>query len=158
MASTEYRDDIRQAYEGELIGEKLYRKLATRAALEQQKAKLNAIADVEMLTNVRLRPIAERLGIHPQESKYQATVERRANELAGYSWSAFISKALRDWPPYIARFEAILPLAPPGDETVIRQLIEHEVVLVEFIRIEHAVAGGRDSLRVLEEFLERSHA
>ena len=72
MASTEYRDDIRQAYEGELIGEKLYRKLATRAALDQQKAKLNAIADVEMLTNVRLRPIAERLGIHPQESEYQA--------------------------------------------------------------------------------------
>jgi rubrerythrin len=158
MASTAYRDSIRQAYEGELIGEKLYRKLATRAALDQQKAKLNAIADVEMLTNARLRSIAERLGIHPQESEYQATIDRRANELAGYSWSAFISKALREWPPYIARFEAILPLAPPGDETAIRQLIEHEVVLVEFIRLEHAVAGGRDSQRLLEEFLERSRA
>jgi rubrerythrin len=92
MASTEYRDDIRQAYEGELIGEKLYRKLATRAALDRQKAKLNAIADVEMLTNVRLRPIAERLSIHPQESEYQGTVERRANELAGYSRSALSPK------------------------------------------------------------------
>jgi hypothetical protein len=95
---------------GRLIGEKLYRKLATRAALEQQEARLDAIADV--LTNVRLRPIAERLGIHPQESEYQATVEGRANELAGHSRSAFICKALRDRPPYIARFEAILPLAP----------------------------------------------
>jgi hypothetical protein len=97
---------------GRLIGEKLYRKLATRAALELQKARLDAIADVEMPTNVRLRPIAERLGIHPQESEYHATVERRTNELAGYSRSAFICKALRDRPPYMARFEAILPLAP----------------------------------------------
>jgi hypothetical protein len=93
---------------GRLIGEKLYRKLATRAALEQQKARLDAIADVDMLTNVRLRPIAERLGIHPQESEYQATVEGRAHELAGYSWSAFICKALCDRPPSMARFEAIL--------------------------------------------------
>jgi hypothetical protein len=103
-----------------------------------------------------LKPIAERLGIHPQESDYQAVVERRANQLAGYSWSAFISKALRDWPPYIARFEALLPLAPVGDEPTIRLLIEHEVVLVEFVRIEHADEGGSDSLRVLEDFLGQS--
>jgi hypothetical protein len=156
MVSKTYRDKIRQAYEGELIGEKLYRKLAARSAINQQRAKLNAIADVEKLTTVRLKPIAERLGIHPQESDYQAVVERRANQLAGYSWSAFISKALRDWPPYIARFEALLPLAPVGDEPTIRLLIEHEVVLVEFVRIEHADEGGSDSLRVLEDFLGQS--
>jgi hypothetical protein len=44
------------------------------------------------------------------------------------------------------------------DETAIRELIQHEVVRVELIRIEHADEGRRDSLRVLEEFLGRSRA
>jgi hypothetical protein len=163
MSSGTYRDQISAAYQGELVGEYLYRGLAERAANPDQKAKLAAIANVERLTHGRLRPIAERLGITATEAEWRPVVERRAKELGSMSWPHFIEEAVRDWPPYIARFEALLVLAPAGDATSIQLLVDHEVALVEFVRLEKASltsgvsridAQGFDaSMQVLESFL-----
>jgi hypothetical protein len=149
-----YLDGVRAAYEGELIGERLYREVARRRADVLERGKLDAIADVERLTNLRLRPIARRLGIQPDEASLQAVIERRANELAALGWPEFIGKAVRDWPPYIARFAELEPLAPASDAAVIRQLVDHEVVLVEFAHVEQSAMGSEASLGVLRSFLE----
>jgi len=151
-----YVEGIRAAYEGELIGERLYRELARRRGDAIERGKLDAIADVERLTNRRLLPIALRLGIQPNESTLREVIERRSNELAGLGWAEFIAKALRDWPPYVAKFAALEAFAPASDAPVIRQLVEHEVVLVEFAQVEQSAMGSDESLRVLRSFLERS--
>jgi hypothetical protein len=151
-----YLDGIRAAYEGELIGERLYRDVARRRADALERAKLDAIADVERLTNRRLRGIAQRLGIQPNEPGLREVIERRANELAVMGWPEFIAKAQRDWPPYIAQFAALEALAPASDAALIRQLVEHEVVLVEFAGVEQSALGSLESLQVLRSFLERS--
>ncbi len=153
-----YRDGIRSAYEGELIGERLYRTLAMCRSDLDQRAKLDAIADVERLTNGRLKPIAERLGIAPADAEIQAIVRRRVAELSTLGWSDFIARANRDWPPYIARFEELQPLAPSDDGPAIRSLIDHELALVEFARVEQSAlersaVGAEASLRVLQAFL-----
>lgn len=148
-----YRDGIRSAYAGELIGERLYRALAQGSRDADQRVKLDAIADVERLTHRRLKPIAERLGSVPSDAELQAVVARRAVELAALSWPEFIARANRDWPPYVARFEELKPLAPPGDAAAIRSLIDHEVALVEFARVEQSAVGAEASLRVLQAFL-----
>jgi hypothetical protein len=153
MLSAKYHDGIRAAYQGELAGERLYRELANRFPSDDRHAKFRAIADVEWLTHSRLKPIAERLGVGSGETDWLPTVERRAAELGSLSWREFIDKALRDWPPYIERFAALKPLAPPGDEASIQFLIDHEVALVEFARLEQATPGAEDSLRVLQTFL-----
>jgi hypothetical protein len=148
-----YRDGIRAAYEGELIGERLYRMLAHGRRDADQRTKLDAIADVERLTNARLRPVAERLGIVPIDAELQAVVVRRAAELSALSWSEFIDKANREWPPYIVRFEALQPLAPSSDVAIVRSVVQHEIALVEFVRLEQSAVGSQTSLRVLEAFL-----
>jgi hypothetical protein len=151
-----YLEGIRAAYEGELIGERLYREVARRREDVLERAKLDAIANVERLTNRRLRLIAVRLGVEPSDALLQAVIERRTQDLAELAWPEFIARAVREWPPYIARFAALEPLAPAGDAVVIRQLVDHEVVLVEFAQMEQSAMGSVESLQVLHSYLERS--
>jgi hypothetical protein len=154
MGSTAYHDGILTAYQGELMGERLYRELANRSKVGDQKAKLHAIADVERQTSRRLKPIAERLGIDVCEAQWIRIVERRLGELESLAWPDFIERALRDWPPYIARFEALRQLAPAGDADSIQWLVQHETALVAFARTEHDAMGSDASFRLLQTFLE----
>jgi hypothetical protein len=156
MSDTAYRQQIHAAYQGELIGESLYRELAKRSIDPVRKAKLDAIADVECLTHCRLKPIADRLNVVPIEAEWRPIVDHRATELASLTWPGFISNAMRDWPPYIARFEALRLLAPARDAESIQFLVDHEVTLVEFVRVEMTAMASGSSLRVLEAFLKSS--
>jgi hypothetical protein len=158
MGSTAYHDGILAAYQGELIGERLYRELANRSKVGDQKAKLRAIADVERQTSRRLKPIAERLGIDVRDAHWMRIVERRLGELESLAWPDFIDKALRDWPPYIARFEALQQLAPAGDADSIQWLVRHEAALVAFARTERDAMGSDASFHLLQTFLEEINA
>lgn len=158
MGSTAYHDGILAAYQGELIGERLYRELANRSKVGDQKAKLHAIADVERQTSRRLKPIAERLGIEVRQAQWMRIVERRLGELELLTWPDFIERALRDWPPYIERFEALRQLAPAGDADSIQWLVQHEAALVAFARTERDAMGSDASFRPLQTFLEEINA
>jgi hypothetical protein len=155
LSSRAYRDGISWAYQGELIGESVYRELANRSISGDQKAKLRAIADVEEYTSWRLKPIAERLGIEVSDAQRLGVIERRVSKLQSLTWPDFIEKALRDWPPYIARFEALKQLAPAGDVDIIQWLVDHEVALVAFARIEQDDMGSNASFCKLQIFLDK---
>jgi hypothetical protein len=157
MESTAYRDRILSAYRGELVAESVYRELANRSTVDDQKLKLRAIADIEGHTAGRLEPIAERLGIQVSDAERLRVAERRVSELESLSWPDFIEKALRDWPPYIARFEAVKRLAPAGDLVRIQWLVDHEVALVAFAQIEHEAMGSHESYDKLHAFLDAIH-
>ena len=119
-----YEEGVEQAYRGELVGERLYRRLAMGRGDERERAKLAAVAEVERSTHRMLEPIAMRLGIGVTADEVAAVVARRAPELAGLSWDAFVARAVRDWPPYIDRFLAVQRLAPPRDAFIARAAVE----------------------------------
>ena len=150
-----YSDAIRDACKGELIGEGVYRQLAKQCADHSQRVKLSAIADVEMLTHQRLKPIVVRLGIVVLDTDWLPVVERRLKDLKPLAWREFIDNAWRDWPPYIARFEALNLLAPPYDRAAIQSLIDHEVALVEFVRQERSIGDSASSADPLYTYLGR---
>ena len=155
MSLTSYSDGIRDAYKGELIGERVYRQLATQCTDRAQFVKLAAIADVERLTHQRLRPIVVRLQIIVVDTDWLPVAERRVKDLASLEWREFIEKAWREWPPYIARFEALKALAPACDTDAMHMLIAHEVALVEFVRQETSVSGSVSSIGPLNSYLGR---
>ena len=160
ITSNFYTDAIRKAYAGEIAGERLYRALGLECEHPQNRIKFLAIAAVEALTNQRLRPIATRLGIEPDEAEMKFTIERRARELRVLSWREFIRKAAADWPPYIAEFEALAAAAAPGDESVLQGLVDHERALVRFVSIEAdglAVGTSENSLAPLDDYLSAQH-
>ena len=116
-----------------------------------QRKKLAAIADVERRTHTVLEDVASRLGIEPALAQIEATVARRALELKKLTWFEFIEKAMPDRPPYIDRFEDAERLAPPIDAPAPRLLVDHDLALVKFVRLERR--HSHDSLRPLEAFL-----
>jgi hypothetical protein len=153
MVFGEYHNGIQQAYLGEIIGERLYRNLANRASQADQISKLNAIADVERLTHERLRPIADRLGIQADEAQLNGVVMHRTKELSALTWAGFVDQAVTRWPPYIAMFEALRPMAPRIDVPAIQCLVQHEIALVQFVRLEKEALGSMSSLKILQSFL-----
>jgi hypothetical protein len=156
MESKAYGEGIRNAYQGELVGEKLYRDYSERISDPRRREKLAAIADIERATHLRLEPIAERLQVRPSNTDWHSIVQRRLGEIEKLSWRDLLRKALREWPPYIERFEAVHRLAPAADAPCTRLLVEHELVLVEFIRLESADPDGADSMSVLQRFLAQA--
>jgi hypothetical protein len=148
-----YHNGIQQAYLGEIIGEHLYRNLSNRVSQADQISKLNAIADVERLTHERLRPIADRLGIQADEAQLNEVVIHRTEELSALTWAGFVDQAVTRWPPYIARFEALKPMAPQIDVPAIQYLVQHEIALVQFVRLEKGALGSMSSLKILQSFL-----
>jgi hypothetical protein len=158
MTFRKYTDGLRQAYEGELAGERLYRLLSTRCSEKAPRSSLAAIADVERCTHTVLAPIALRLQIHPVEAELWSRVERRVLQLEKLSWPEFIEKSLVEWPPYIAEFEALELMAPPGDGPSLAFVVKHERVLVEFARLEHDDPGSAPALDLLESFVRDAAA
>lgn len=151
MSMKTYLDALREAYEGELEGEAVYRGLSDLGDDAIQCKKFSTIADVERRTHLILHPAASRLGIEPAMERIAATAARRTKELSELSWPEFVAKATLNWPPYIARFERMERLAPIVDALAVRRLVEHERALVEFIRLENL--HSRESLRPLQDFL-----
>jgi hypothetical protein len=151
-----YMQGVLQAYEGELIGERLYGALAAARPEPAAQQRFALIAAVERATNMLLQPIAARLGLKASDERVSAAVARRTPEIASLSWPEFVRKAMHDWPPYVPRFEALRELAPPDDAAVLEMVVEHERALVEFIRreaVEHAAA-----LEPLQQYLARASA
>jgi hypothetical protein len=149
-----YNARIKRAYEGEIVGGQLYGHLSVLSEDASCRQKLSTIAEVEGRTRGVLEPMAMRLGIEANARDIQARVERRVAEWRQLNWLAFIRKALAEWPPYISEFEAMERLAPECDKVALRLVVNHEMALVEFARLEHA--GSAQSLEPLRKFLRES--
>lgn len=152
-AVAHYAPGIRDAFFGELAAERLYRALAGRSADPLQRAKFNAIADIEQRTAQTLAPVARRLGIDIPEADIEARARERLLLLGPLSFDAFIAQAAQHWPPYIALFEQLARLAPKADADAMQLLVAHERALVRFVQIECDRPGARQSLEPLKAFL-----
>ena len=151
MDGQSYAEAIHRAYEGEIVGERLYGALARECSDTDRRAKLSAISAIEAATRARLKHIADRLQLEPSRGAIQSTVERRLAQLRLLSWGEFIQKAVLEWPPYLTRFEALRQSAAPGDEESLQFLADHERALVQFANLEHG--GSENSLSALSTFL-----
>ena len=150
-----YEDGIREAYEGELAAECVYRALSERAGDEQTRAKYAAISAVERTTHHALQPIVDRLGITTKQEQIQANAARRTEELSRLSWREFIDQARKQWPCYVDRFRALQSIAPPMDSAALRHLVDHEVALVQFVNAEWNSDSGGCALDILHRFIRQ---
>ena len=148
-----YLEQLLQAYEAELVGEALYRLLAERSQDGIRRRKFLLISDVEQRTNRLLRPLAERLQVQALQARIDDVVQRRVRELQTLSWKDFAMKAASDWPPYIKQFEILRDCAPTGDRATLQVVVDHEVALVHFIRLECTNAPISTSIQPLERYL-----
>jgi hypothetical protein len=134
----------------------VYRLLAEHEKFAEQRVKLSAIADVESQTARVLEPIAMRLGITCDAGEIEAIAHHRLTELGALSWTQFIERALTNWPPYVAEFEALAENSPHSDRPAMRLLVAHERALVEFLHLERSHPHALASVAPLRNFLKEA--
>ncbi len=128
---------LRQAYEGEVLGEAFFGRLAELTEVQDHKAKLDVLRRLEASTKVLIRPAIEDRGITVDDEAPACSGREFADGAAALSWHDLMVSLPEGTKQYAELYESMR--APLGDDNLVDQLLAHEAALAEFSRRE--VAG-----------------
>ncbi len=133
MNSDEYTRRIEEAFQGEVSGQAMFHDLAERIQDPEHRYKMRVAERLEIETKELLRPLAERLLGHVDESAAaRETGISQANALAAMPWAKFMHVFRREVAKFVTRFEELERAAPPSDAKVLAALTAHERALQSF--------------------------
>ena len=137
VPNREYLLGVSELYQGEVLGEALFSRLAELAGSPEHRYKLATMLQLESETKVRLRPFLSRLELSVVESEEHRLEGRRmAEDLAALGWQGFIHRFHSQIQQYIDRYEYILSLGPESDRPILMSMVSHERALLSFLSAE----------------------
>jgi dimethylamine/trimethylamine dehydrogenase len=155
MATTDdatYFKTLLDYYEDEVMGEAYFRGLAEHSNGPTEHAKYILLAAVERHAAAATRPIVDRHGLTPRsEAELFEIGESHVARHQNHSWMAFVDYMLVRFPGYVDDFENLERMAPEADLPALKFLTLHEVVTIDFAKLEKA--GDPDSLAPLHRYL-----
>ena len=144
MIRADYLRGVMAVYQGEVLGEGLFSRLAALATTDDRRRKFSHLLQLESEAKVRLRPLLARLGLSIVEDETQRSAGLQlAERLAEQPWDALLATFLADIDGYIREYQAIADAAPPEDREPLRFMVRHEQALRGFI--EQEMAGQPDA-------------
>ena len=153
--STEYRDAILQAWQGEHWGKAFLERVAERTDDAGHRAKWQVLAQLEEATGNALTPLVGG-SAEPDPEGYRQ-VDAFVDEYAKLSWAEAMEQMMTLLDPAIERFERLLAIAPEEDREVVQILVDHELALKRFT--ERELAGDPEtSLEPVRAVIERARA
>ena len=152
--STEYREGIRSAWQGEQWGKAFFERLAQATEDAGHRAKWQALAELEEATGTRLAPLVDdRTAVSLDEE-----IRPLDAAVAAYSrlpWPEAMQQMMTVLDPAIERFRELLAMAPEEDNETLQILFDHEVALKQFA--ERELAGdSQASLDPVRAVIERA--
>jgi hypothetical protein len=133
---------LRQAYEGEVLGEAFFGRLGDLTDDAGHRAKLDVLRRLEASTKELLRPAVERRGIAVDDEGSARSGEQFADGAAALSWHDLLVTLPEGTKQYAELYERMR--VPLGDDVLVDQLLAHEAALAEFSRRE--VDGDEQSV------------
>lgn len=128
------------AYDGEVVGIHLFRLLADSPCGAAHRPSLATAVRLEETTRAMLRPVVEERGLAMKNDEEGTAIA--AAIVARYGaddWHTFCSDLIAFGAEAQAQFEELQALVGPVDSELTRELVEHEVAVIEYAR---ASAGG----------------
>ena len=149
--SDAYRAYVQRSFDGEVVGEALFRKMVALCTVPDQAAKLRALEQLERETKEMLSPEVRALdGDARERSDLIEQGEKVGVRLARVAWPELMRIFRVELARYVADFEAAEPLAPPGKASLLRRFTDHERALLEFV--DREIAGrAQDSLEPVQQ-------
>ncbi len=147
-----YRDDLLDAYEGEVAGEAFFAGLAELTA--EAAEKLNLLARVERQTARVLLPLLARHGLAARDKADLDEQGRRQAAAWASSWLNLARRFAADYPRYVNAFRDMAAACPAEDRQAIGLLTDHEVAIVAFALAE--AEGMPDGARHLQAYLDQA--
>src|SRR5947209_17062331 len=84
-------DLLTKAYQGEVLGEAFFGRLAERAPDDEQRTKLDALRRLEASTRELLRPMIERHGVVTDDDETLRTGASLADAVASLPWHELLA-------------------------------------------------------------------
>lgn len=153
--TSEYRDGILLAWQGEHWGKAFLERVAERTDDAGHRAKWQVLAQLEEATGNALTPLVDD-SAEPDAEGYRQ-VDTFVTEYAKLSWAEAMEQMMTLLDPAIERFERLLAIAPEEDLEVVQILLDHELALKRFA--ERELAGDPEtSLDSVRAVIERARA
>ncbi|SIO72053.1 hypothetical protein SAMN05444172_8433 [Burkholderia sp. GAS332] len=135
-AATRYRQEIQQAFKGEVLGQRLFFELSRHYRKDSYARRaFQLLTEVERETGALLRELLVRHGIEclaPTASTANESAVEQGLKLR--TWDMLMLEMSRRISPAVVRFEALLRDAPAADQECIELLVAHERVLEAFVQ------------------------
>jgi len=132
--ATDVDDLLRQAYEGEVLGEAFFGRLQELNDDADQKAKLDVLRRLEASTKELLQPVVERRAVAVDNEAPARSGAQFADGAATLSWHDLMVSLPEGTAQYADLYERMR--VPLGDDELVDQLLAHEAALAEFSRRE----------------------
>ncbi len=144
MSIEQFKNDLSELYQGEILGEVLFDQMLSHFQTPDEQYKLSVLLQLETETKARLRPHVAFLGINLQEQ----TESRKAGldialSLAGKSWEEAMSDIRDIVEPAVNRYKEIASSAPPEYRQLAESMLLHEQSLYEFAQLELSGEGNK---------------
>jgi hypothetical protein len=127
---------IRDLYESEIFGEAVFLALVEIARSPREKFQLGTLLQLETETKARLRPFLFQHGLSLDETMDLAGVAVAVEGYQVLDWPAFAAANIPVVQGYLSRFEAILELGPPEDQTTLQSMVDHEASILRWVTME----------------------
>ena len=156
QSAQSYLDTLLLYHEEEVMGEAWFRGLEEHFPAEDEVEKLDLLARVERHAAEAVRPLLCKYQLTPRSDDELYRLGRLSCEkYAGWNWRQFATDMAERFPGYIDDFEGLENMAPADDLPALKFLTEHEVVAIDFAKLE--LAGSPDSKRPLLDYLNSPH-
>jgi hypothetical protein len=137
-----------RSYQGEILGEILFGRIATQLSDPDRKRKMQVLSTLERRTKEAVVPALERAGISTEpDPETVSTAEALADGSASLAWLDLMASFEPITTQYAALYARIGELDPTEQATA-DLLVAHELALRDFGRQEIAGAGD-DSLKAI---------
>jgi hypothetical protein len=139
-----FLDELRELYDGELLGEAFFERLLQNFDNTEWQYKLTTALQLETETKARLRPYLFHAGIQLNENgQARSAGLELAMSFDGLSWVATMKKLVDILEPAVNRYKHILASAPPNYRELASDMLVHEESLLAFVELE--LKGKGDS-------------
>ena len=151
----DYIERIYSAYQGEVEGEAFFNAMSGLLGDRERSYKMRVLAQLELETKERLKPLGKKLGGNPKEDPKDR--EQGVQDAADYSemsWEDLMTSFKDELLNYITLFNELEGMGREEDMDTLKQLTRHEEALLDFV--EREIAGQYDqSLEPVIELLEK---
>lgn len=137
--SANFRDDLQDLYQGEIIGEALFDRMLDFYDEPVKRYKVALLLQLETETKARLRPALLELGagVRELEASREAGLTM-ATSLADKPWTDAMAALHEALLPYVERYTAIAAQAPARYRELAESMVRHESSLLRFAECESA--------------------
>src|SRR5581483_6534659 len=111
-----------ESYQGEVLGEALFARLATREADPEHRRQLDVLTLLERATKELAEPVLARRGIDRGDTEAsRSNADELADGLVGTSWADFLGSFEPVISQFLAKYRQLVELADDDDERAVAE-------------------------------------